>query len=100
MIAMLRYLHIPCRYVAGIMENENYTHAWVEVYLENKWYGFDPTNNTEVKDSYIVFARGRDAKDTCKLPVPDKLTGATEYTKHCFWINNAYIRNIFDEYIS
>ena len=64
MIAMLRYLHIPFRYVAGIMENENYTHAWVEVYLENKWYGFDPTNNTEVKDSYIVFARGRDAKDT------------------------------------
>lgn len=64
MIAMLRYLHIPCRYVAGIMENENYTHAWVEVYLENKWYGFDPTNNVEITDSYIVFARGRDAKDT------------------------------------
>lgn len=64
MIAMLRYLHIPCRYVAGIMENENYTHAWVEVYFEHLWYGFDPTNNVAIHDSYIVFARGRDAKDT------------------------------------
>ena len=47
--------------VATELRNENIN---AEVYLENKWYGFDPTNNTEVKDSYIVFARGRDAKDT------------------------------------
>lgn len=64
MLAMLRYLHIPCRYVAGIMENEQYTHAWVEAYLDKQWYGFDPTNNQCVNDMYIVFSRGRDAKDT------------------------------------
>lgn len=64
MLAMLRYLGIPCRYVAGIMENESYTHAWIEVYLDQKWYGFDPTNNQVINDMYIVLARGRDAKDT------------------------------------
>jgi len=64
MLSLLRYLKIPCRYVAGIMENEQYTHAWVEAYLNNQWYGFDPTNDKCVDDMYIVFARGRDAKDT------------------------------------
>ncbi|MBU2922502.1 DNA mismatch repair protein [Winogradskyella psychrotolerans] len=31
--------------------------------------------------------------DTYKLPVPDKLTGLTEYTKHCFWFNASYVRD-------
>lgn len=46
-----------------------------------------------------VRPHGRDSKDTFKLPVADKLTGATEYTKHCFWINNSYIKEIFNEYL-
>ena len=46
-----------------------------------------------------VRPHGRDSKDTFKLPVADKLTGATEYTKHCFWINNSYIKEIFKEYL-
>ena len=64
--------------------------------------GIRKTNFVGMSENKVCHVRphGRDAKDTCKLPVPDKLTGATEYTKHCFWINNAYIRNIFDEYIS
>jgi DNA mismatch repair protein MutH len=32
--------------------------------------------------------------DTCPLPVPDRLTGETEYTKQCFWLNNKYIANV------
>jgi len=31
--------------------------------------------------------------DTYPLPEPDKLTNQTEYTKHCFWLNNSYIRD-------
>ncbi len=31
--------------------------------------------------------------DTFELPVTDKLTGLTEYTKHCFWLNGSYIRD-------
>lgn len=39
------------------------------------------------------------AADTYPLPVKDKLTGATEYTKHCFWLNAKYVRDeIFLKY--
>ena len=63
--------------------------------------GIRKTNFVGMSENNVCHVRphGRDAKDTCKLPVPDKLTGASEYTKHCFWINNTYIRKIFEEYI-
>ncbi|GHC46545.1 hypothetical protein GCM10008083_07000 [Ulvibacter litoralis] len=35
----------------------------------------------------------RNADDTYKLPLTDKLTGVKEYTKHCFWLNASYIRD-------
>ena len=60
------------------------------------------TNFVGMSENEICHVRphGRDSRDVCKLPVPDKLTGATEYTKHCFWINNSYIQGIFDEFIN
>jgi DNA mismatch repair protein MutH len=33
------------------------------------------------------------AEDTYPLPTKDKLTKAKEYTKHCFWLNNTYVRD-------
>lgn len=59
------------------------------------------TNFVGMSENPVCHVRphGKNANDTCKLPVPDKLTGATEYTKHCFWINNNYIKNIFNEYL-
>lgn len=33
------------------------------------------------------------ASDTYPLPTKDKLTKAKEYTKHCFWLNNTYVRD-------
>ena len=36
-------------------------------------------------------AQNRD--DTYDLPVEDKLTGLTKYTKHCFWLNASYVKN-------
>ena len=46
-------------------------------------------------DSYMAHVRtkGRDSKDTAKLPVKDKLTGTEDFPKHCFWFNKEYIRN-------
>lgn len=35
----------------------------------------------------------KNKNDCYKLPVKDKLTNATEYTKHCFWLNASYIKN-------
>lgn len=63
--------------------------------------GIRKTNFVGMSENNVCHVRphGRNANDVCKLPVADKLTGATEYTKHCFWINNNYIRKIFNEYI-
>ena len=63
--------------------------------------GYRTTNFVGMSENLVCHVRphGRNAKDVCKLPVPDKLTSATEYTKHCFWINNTYIKEIFKEFI-
>jgi DNA mismatch repair protein MutH len=49
-----------------------------------------------MKDNEVAHVRphGRDANDTLPLPVKDKLTGATSFTKQCFWLNNSYIKKI------
>lgn len=59
------------------------------------------TNFVGMSENKVCHVRphGRDSKDTFKLPVSDKLTKATEYTKQCFWINNSYIKEIFKEFI-
>ena len=59
------------------------------------------TNFVGMGENEVCHVRphGKNAADTYKLPVPDKLTGATSYTKHCFWINNSYIRKIFEEFL-
>jgi transglutaminase-like putative cysteine protease len=36
--------------------------AWMEVYLDGKWYTFDPRHNTP-RIGRVVIARGRDATD-------------------------------------
>ena len=46
-----------------------------------------------------VRPHARDSKDTFKLPVRDRVTNATEYTKHCFWLNNKYLEEILLEFI-
>lgn len=63
--------------------------------------GVRKTNFVGMSENNVCHVRphGRNAKDVCTLPIADKLTGATEYTKHCFWINNTYIREIFSEYM-
>jgi DNA mismatch repair protein MutH len=40
-----------------------------------------------------VRPHAQNANDTYPLPFTDKVTNANEYTKHCFWLNNAYIRD-------
>ncbi len=59
------------------------------------------TNFVGMSENKVCHVRphGRNSKDTFKLPVADKLTGVTEYTKQCFWINNNYIIQIFKEFI-
>ncbi|MEO8026163.1 MAG: transglutaminase family protein [Bryobacteraceae bacterium] len=73
MIALLRPLGIPCRYVSGYLyhkigsrdrSTDGATHAWVEALLPSLgWIGFDPTNNLLTGDRHIRTAVGRDYAD-------------------------------------
>lgn len=75
MIALVRHLGIPCRYVSGYLYHhpdqavadrsaEGATHAWVETFLPSLgWVGFDPTNNLIVDNRHIRVAVGRDYAD-------------------------------------
>lgn len=40
-----------------------------------------------------VRPHAKDSSDTYPLPKKDKLTKQKEYTKHCFWLNNSYVRD-------
>ena len=53
------------------------------------------TNFPSKKFSSISHVRphAKNANDTYPLPKKDKLTKENEYTKHCFWLNNSYIRD-------
>lgn len=63
MLAILRAMHIPARYVAGVLSGEPLSHAWVDVFHDGCWWGLDPTNDKVVDDDYIVLSVGRDYAD-------------------------------------
>jgi len=73
MIAAVRGLRIPCRYVSGYLYHdelhhdrsaEGATHAWVEALLPGLgWTGFDPTNGVITGTRHIRTAVGRDYAD-------------------------------------
>ena len=73
MIALVRGLKIPCRYVSGYLYHEDSikdrspagaTHAWVEAFLgEAGWVAFDPTNNLLGCERHVHVAVGRDYAD-------------------------------------
>ena len=46
---------------------------------------------TENRISHVR-PHARNKEDTYELPIVDKLTGLTEYTKHCFWLNASYVK--------
>lgn len=63
--------------------------------------GYRITNFPGMAENKVCHVRphARDAQDTLPLPINDKLTGASHYTKHCFWLNNSYIKEIISEFI-
>jgi len=73
MIALLRHVKIPARYVSGYLyrsredhdrSTPDATHAWVDVLLPHLgWVGFDPTNNLVAHHRHIRTAVGRDYAD-------------------------------------
>jgi transglutaminase-like putative cysteine protease len=74
MIALCRALNIPARYVNGYLGDIGVPKdpapmdfsAWVEVYLEGRWYTFDARHN-KPRTGRVVIARGRDATDVAMI---------------------------------
>lgn len=63
MLSLCRLAGIPCRYVAGMLIGEGFSHAWVEIADNGMWYGIDPTNGIKVYEEHIKISHGRDYKD-------------------------------------
>lgn len=62
-LALARLAGIPARYVCGLPVGEGATHAWVEIWQEGHWLGYDPTRNRLADEQYITLAVGRDYGD-------------------------------------
>lgn len=67
MLALLRSVGIPARYVSGYLATgvgSEGSHAWLEVFVPGSgWFGYDPTNNSVVTEQYVKKAHGRDYDD-------------------------------------
>jgi transglutaminase-like putative cysteine protease len=68
MIAICRALNIPARFTTGIDYGADPTlgptdfHAYVEVFLDHRWYLFDPSG-TAIPMGFVRMGAGRDAAD-------------------------------------
>ncbi len=80
MLAGLRGLGLPARYVSGYVRTRpqpgqvarrgaDQSHAWVEAWMGEGfgWVGLDPTNDIVTRDEHVVLAWGRDFIDVSPL---------------------------------
>jgi transglutaminase-like putative cysteine protease len=80
MIAALRALGLPARYVSGYLRTypvdgeekrrgADQSHAWAAAWIGSThgWVDFDPTNNLLVCDEHVTLAWGRDFQDVSPL---------------------------------
>ena len=73
-ISFCRALNIPARYVFGYLPDIDVTPppepmdfcAWMEVYLDGRWWTFDPRNNIP-RTGRVLIGRGRDALDVAMV---------------------------------
>jgi transglutaminase-like putative cysteine protease len=89
MIACLRALGLPARYVSGYLLTEpppgqprllgaDASHAWLSVYCPGPgWIDLDPTNNLIPKDGHITVGWGRDYSDVA--PINGIVNGGGEH---------------------
>ena len=94
MIACLRTMGLPARYVSGYLLTQpppgrprlvgaDASHAWVSVYLPGldgpgDWADFDPTNGRQPGEDYVALAIGRDYSDVS--PMRGVLHGGARHT--------------------
>jgi transglutaminase-like putative cysteine protease len=94
MIACLRTMGLPARYVSGYLLTRpppgrprlvgaDASHAWVSLYLPGTdgpgdWADFDPTNGRQPGEDYVTLAVGRDYADVS--PMRGVLHGGARHT--------------------
>lgn len=86
-LMLLRSMGIPGRYVSGYLHPEcdavvgdtvdGRSHAWIEVWTGD-WWGYDPTNGTEINEQYVSVGAGRDYADVAPLKGIYSGEGATD----------------------
>jgi len=93
MIAGLRGLGLPARYVSGYirtrtppgkvrMRGADQSHAWVGAWMgpEHGWVDLDPTNDCVVSTEHVVLGWGRDFSDVS--PLRGVILGGGRHTLH------------------
>jgi transglutaminase-like putative cysteine protease len=89
-VALCRALNIPTRYCTGYIsdlgmplpyDDQDFA-AWMEVYLDGRWWTFDPRNNTR-RAGRVLIAQGRDAAD---VPLTHTF-GQHELAEFKVWVN-------------
>jgi transglutaminase-like putative cysteine protease len=99
LLALLRLLDIPARYVSGHLLGEGPPHAWVEALCEDRGapggvavLGLDPSHRRRVGPNYITVAVGRDFADV--TPTSGSFSGlargSLSYTKRAQVVELAY----------
>jgi transglutaminase-like putative cysteine protease len=69
MIALCRAVNIPARFTTGLDYGADPAlgptdfHAYVEAYLDHRWYMFDPSG-TAIPMGFVRLTSGRDAADS------------------------------------
>ena len=81
MIALCRAVNIPARFATGIDYGADPVlgppdfHAYVEVYLGDRWYIFDPSG-VAIPMGFVRFGTGRDAADSAFATIFGGVVGA------------------------
>jgi len=85
-LACARSLGLAARYVSGyILSNDQghvASHAWAEVWIGERWVGFDVSNSRSAGAEHIRLAQGMDYADTC--PVRGVRTGGGTESMHSY----------------